>query len=448
MNETRRLWNLLMASLWFVPTLVVLGSVVAALLLVDWSGLVGERMVRHWPRVFGAGSDGSRAMLSAIATSMITVAGVVFSITIVALSMAATQYSPRVLRNFMRDRPTQHVLGVFVGCFAYCLVVLRTIRQDEALGDFVPALAVLGAMAYAFAAIALLIYFIHHVAQSIQAPFIVARIADEADAAIDHMYPEKIGKRGRSAACAAPAALPATWTAVTAGSDGYVVAVAGDELVAFAGARNRIVRLRIRIGDFVARGEVLLELSGGQAIGRKDLSRLRSWVAVGRQRTTQQDPGFGIQQLVDVAVKALSPGINDPSTAALCVDRLAALLGRLAARRIPGPFRLADGQLRVIAPAPDFRSIVVRAFGDIVHHARREPQLLARIVERLGPVGDATDDPQRRRAIAWVAASVRRASAGPVRSSHLTLARRQAAALAARMRRLDRTPHGSEGTSR
>lgn len=437
MNGTRRLWGLLTASLWFVPTLVVLASIAAAVLLIDTSGLVGDEMVRQWPRVFGAGSDGSREMLSAIATSMITVAGVVFSITIVALSMAATQYSPRVLRNFMRDRPTQYVLGVFVGCFAYCVVVLRTIRQDEDLGNFVPTLAVLGAMAYAFAAIALLIFFIHHVAQSIQAPFIVARIAQEVDAAIEDMYPEKIGRGERDSAPPAATALPATWTPLLAEADGYVIGVAGEELLAFAREQRRVVRLRIEIGEFVPRGSIVLELSGQDSIGDDDARRLRSCVAVGRQRTTDQDPTFGIQQLVDVAVKALSPGINDPSTAALCVDHLAAVLARLAGRRLPDPFRMADGQLRVIAPSPDFRAIVIRAFGDIVHHARQEPLLLQRIVDRLGSIGDATDDPQRRRAVAWVAAAIRRAAADPARSSQLTLARRQAAALATRMRRAD-----------
>jgi uncharacterized membrane protein len=182
------------ASLWFVPTVVVVVSVAVALGLIEASGLLDDEMVERWPRVFGSGAEGSRAMLGAIATSMITVAGVVFSITIVALSMSAAQYSPRVLRNFMSDHPTQLVLGVFVGCFAYCLVVLRTIREDDDLGDFTPTLAVLGGMAYALVGIAFLIYFIHHVAQSIQASFIAARIADEVDHAVEHMFPDDIGQ--------------------------------------------------------------------------------------------------------------------------------------------------------------------------------------------------------------------------------------------------------------
>ncbi len=439
MTRLGRLWANLQASLWFVPTVIVLASIAAALVLIEGSGVVGEKMVEEWPRLFGAGADGSRGMLTAIATSMITVAGVVFSITIVALSMAAAQYSPRVLRNFMSDRPTQWVLGIFVGCFAYCLVVLRTIREDDDLGDFVPTLAVLGGMAYALAAIAFLIFFIHHVAQSIQASFIVARIADEVDHAIEHMFPDDIGQGEEPPLRQAPTALPQAWARVEAKSDGYVVAVAGETLLEFACEHHRMVRLRPAVGEFVARGSTLLEVGGPQPLSDADAQHLRASVTLGRQRTVTQDTAFGIEQLVDVAVKALSPGINDPTTASLCVDRLAAVLMRLAQRRIPDPYRMAGGQLRVIAPAPDFRALVILSFGAIIHHARREPLLLGRMLERMRDLASVTQDPDRKRAVAWVATAIRRALADPSRSAQLTLARRRASALVEELRK-----HGAD----
>jgi uncharacterized membrane protein len=423
------------ASLWFVPTVVVVLSIAAALLLVELSGLVGDPMVERWPRVFGAGAEGSRGMLSAIATSMITVAGVVFSITIVALSMTAAQYSPRVLRNFMSDRPTQLVLGVFVGCFAYCLVVLRTIREDDDLGDFLPALAVLGGMAYALVGIAYLIFFIHHVAQGIQASFIAARIADEVDHAVEHMFPDDIGRGEDPPLRHAPTALPQVWVPVKAAADGYVVAVDGEPLLDFACKHHRIVRLRPAIGDFVIRDSVIIEVGGPQPLGDDDAQQLLGCVSIDRQRTAEQDPSFGIQQLVDVAVKALSPGINDPTTAALCIDRLTAVLSRLAVRRIPDPYRMAGGQLRVIAPAPDFRALVILSFGAIIHHARKDPLLLARMLERVRDLGTATKDPARRRAVVWVATAIGRALADPSRSSQLTLARWRARALSGDLRK-------------
>lgn len=180
----------LKASFWFVPALVVVVSMALGMVLVAVDSRQGMDLGGWSPRLFGAGADGSRAMLSAIATSMITVAGVVFSITMVTLSLTSTQYSPRVLRNFMRDRPTQVVLGIFVGIFAYCLVVLRTIRGGDE-GAFIPSLSVLGGMAYALVGIGTLIFFIHHVAMSIQAASIVQRIASDTESALDQVFPRQ-----------------------------------------------------------------------------------------------------------------------------------------------------------------------------------------------------------------------------------------------------------------
>ncbi|MGE5864799.1 MAG: DUF2254 family protein, partial [Rhizobacter sp.] len=138
MKRLRLIWLRLLGSLWFVPTLVTAGCMSLAVGLVEAGTWVEIDLARDWPLLFGAGANAARSMLSAIATSMITVAGVVFSVTIVALSLASSQYSPRVLRNFMGDRPTQLVLGVFVGIFAYCLVVLRTIRSMDEGDGFMP----------------------------------------------------------------------------------------------------------------------------------------------------------------------------------------------------------------------------------------------------------------------------------------------------------------------
>jgi uncharacterized membrane protein len=162
MRKPRDLWTDLRSSFWFVPAVIVGAAVALALVLIETDRMLLQDVSDSWPRLFGAGAAGSRGMLSTIAGSMITVAGVVFSITIVSLSLASSQYSSRVLRNFMRDRTNQTVLGVFVGIFAYCLVVLRTIRGGDE-GAFVPALAVLVAVALAFVGIAFLIVFIDHI---------------------------------------------------------------------------------------------------------------------------------------------------------------------------------------------------------------------------------------------------------------------------------------------
>lgn len=390
-----RLWHTLRASFWFTPALVVAGSMAAAIALVEVDAWRSVELARWSSRLFGAGADGSRAMLSAIATSMITVAGVVFSITMVTLSLTSTQYSPRVLRNFMRDAPTQVVLGVFLGIFAYCLVVLRTIRGGDE-GAFIPSVAVLAGMGYAFVGIAVLIFFIHHVARSIQASSILARIADDTAAAIDVLFPQELASGPTAAANSA--VPPAVWQEVRARRSGYLVSVDGDGLLALARETGRVVRVGPPVGAFVAEGAVLAGLGGPEPLQRRDADRLLACVVLGTQRTVEQDAGFGLQQLVDVALRALSPGINDPTTACMCIDRLGALLARLAGRRMPGPLRFHQGRLLVIAPAPDFETLVDAALEPVVCHSRGDLQVLNRVLDAIAAALAAAAEPQRREA--------------------------------------------------
>ncbi len=400
MNRLWLAWLRLRGSLWFVPSVLVLSSIVAAVLLVEAQGRFGDSLAQEWPRIFGAGADGSRSMLSSIATAMVTVAGVLFSITIVTLSLTASQYSPRILRNFMSDRPTQLVLGIFMGVFAYCLVVLRTVRAEGNL-EFIPSLAVLAGMGYALVGIGFLIFFIHHVAQSIQATSIAARIFADTAAAIDRLYPEAMG----DAACA-PRVVPAReashWTPVHAARGGYVTAIDAPEVMALAVDCDRLLRLRVEVGDFVTEGAPLACMAGAAAIDDPVAGRLRECIVLGRQRTVEQDAAYGLQQMVDVAVKALSPGINDPTTACLCIDQLSALVKKLAQRAIPSPYRSSEGRLRVIAPAADFRRLVVGAFEPVIHHSRGDLAVMDRLLHAVATIATGTNDKARRAVLAAV----------------------------------------------
>ena len=269
MHRLRSLWLALQGSLWFIPSLMVCLGIVLAFGLVEANISLDGSIAERWPRVFGAGAAGSRAMLTAIATSMITVAGVVFSITIVALSLAASQYSPRVLRNFMSDRPTQVVLGTFVAIFAYCLIVLRTIRGGDE-GAFVPSIAVLGGIVMAFIGVGLLIYFVHHVADSIQVSSILARITEDADAAIDRLFPSEFGKPADECAgrCGARRAVRFVGPRRERRSTGYVVGIDGAALLDCAAEMATVVHLIPRVGDFVIEGEPLLRIAGDKPAER------------------------------------------------------------------------------------------------------------------------------------------------------------------------------------
>ena len=188
MNKLKRLWSNMRTSFWFVPSLIVAVSIVLAVALIEADSTGSERWLARWPRLFGAGAEGARGMLSTIAGSMMTVVGVTFSMTLVTLALASSQYTSRILRNFMRDRVTQVVLGIFAGIFTYCLIVLRTIRGGDE-GGFVPSLAVSFGVVLAIGGIVVLIFFIHHIASSIQASSIIASVADETMAAVDRLFP-------------------------------------------------------------------------------------------------------------------------------------------------------------------------------------------------------------------------------------------------------------------
>ena len=409
MNRLRTVWLSVLGSLWFIPAVMVCGSIALALLLIESQALAGSHLAEDWPRLFGAGAEGARGMLSAIATSMITVAGVVFSITIVSLSLAASQYSPRVLRNFMSDRPTQVVLGAFVSVFSYCLIVLRTIRGSDE-GDFVPSLAVLGGVMLALFAVALLIYFIHHVASAIQVASIVGRISKETEAAIDRLFPADVGEPTRGDDTAAAPALPSgPCQAVRAPASGYLVSIDGDALLAAATRCDAVIQVVPAVGEFVLREEPLCQVFGGAP---PDADMLCGCFTLQPERTVHQDVAHGLQQLVDVALKALSPSVHDPSTAIACIHRLGHLMALLASRPMPEPARRVEGRLRLVLPAPAFGALLEGAFSPLLRHMGPHAEVYAELARMQGRIGLFARDARRRDALRRQLDAVRTAARG------------------------------------
>ncbi len=382
------------SSFWFLPTLLVLGAVVLAVVLVEAEGWLLPSVLEEWPRVFGAGAESARGLLTTVATTMITVAGVVFSSTLVALSLASSQYSSRVLRNFMSDKGTQSVLGTFVGIFAYCLVVLRSIRGSND-GDFVPSLAVLGGLVLGFAGIAVLIYFIHHIARAIQANTILAEVSADTIAAIDNLYPERGKGDGQPMD---PARMEATqcWYPVVADRTGYLQSTDTNALIAFASEHKTVVRMERMVGQFVIEGVPVLCLLDRSPTA-DDYRQLSSLYAVGHQRTVEQDAAFGIRQLVDVALRALSPGANDTTTAVMCIDHLTAILVHLADRNIESCFRGNDGEVRLVTCGPTYADLVGASFDQIRQNASANVAVLEGLLGSLELLASRTTDIERRR---------------------------------------------------
>lgn len=388
MQTFRHYWESLRTSFWLLPAVMTSGAAGLALLAV-WLDEHTGTGAAGW--VYAGSPEGARHLLASVAGSMITVAGVVFSITIVALSLASNQFGSRLLRTFMRDRGNQIVLGTFIATYVYCLLVLRTVRTLEGR-EFVPQLAVTGAVVLALMSLGVLIYFIHHTAVALQAPTVVANVAQELDASIDALFPEMLGSGppDDAAPVAAAADLPAgfddeAWP-VLAPADGYVQFVEDDRLLELAVAADRVLRIAHPPGAFVAAGDPLAFVSPPPR--DEDLAaQFQRRFVLGLGPTPSQDLLYAVSQLVEIAVRALSPAMNDPVTAVACLDRLGAALGRLAARRVPSPYRYdAAGRLRVVAPPVRFPAVAAAAFGPIIHHGRSNPAVLLRVLDAIGAV--------------------------------------------------------------
>jgi uncharacterized membrane protein len=430
MNRAQRVWIGLRASLWFVPSLVIGASLAAAVGLIALEPRVDPGPDTFWAYLLKGGPESARSMLSAIATSTMTVAGVVFSVTMVVLTLASSQFSPRILRSFMRDRITQAVLGVFFGIFVYCLVVMHSVRGPGG-EEFVPSVAVVGAVVYAVAAVGLLVYFIHHMADSVQAASILEEIELETQAAIDVQFPKDPPPAHD------PPRLPTEWTALPATHAGYVLGIDADPLLHFVVAANRVARLP-KNGAFVVAGAPLLELSGPQPLTDAEQKQLHAWVSLGRQRTVEQDPAFGFQQLVDMAVKALSPGINDPTTACMCVDQLSALLVRVAERAPPAQWRWHAGVLRLVTPATDLPELVRLSFAAIIRHSSKNIEVHHRVLDALEVIRGQPPDRRRCQSLIEPARAVMRELRQLDPSTEVVDLRRRAAQVALGVRRVAR----------
>lgn len=227
MNKLRQLLIKLRSSFWFIPSLMVTLSIVLAVVLIEADSASSDRLLSQWPRLFGVGPEGARQMLSTLAGSMMSVMGITFSMTLVALALASSQYTSRILWNFMRNRITQITLGGFSGIFAYCLIVLRTIRGGSGTVEFVPSLAVFFAFVLALGGIGVLVFFIHHIAASIQASSIIATIAQQTTTTINRFFPEKQENDPDEAEedeseQVLPKLDQRTWYAVPARASGYI----------------------------------------------------------------------------------------------------------------------------------------------------------------------------------------------------------------------------------
>src|ERR1700758_2964901 len=406
----------LRTNLWLVPVVQTLGIVAlfGVTYTIDRSAYDGGIRLPNWGR--NGSADSARAVLATIAAAIITVVGIVFSITIVALTLASTQFGPRMLRNFVRDPGTQLALGTFVASFSYATISLVSVGGGPH-GDFVPHLSITVTFILTLVDVAVLIFFFNHIAAMIQLPIVIARIAQTLAMEIDNL------DRGESygiGAARGPSCeelwekLAEFGAPIRTPRSGYLQVIRHDVLVKIATKANAVVQLPYRPGHFLVAGQVVAWVWPPEAAPAV-ADRLALGHVTGAYRTLPQDISFGFDQLVEIALRALSPAVNDTFTGMTCIDWIADCLCRISTSWRPQRIRRdAQGNIRVIAFVADFNRLVERTFDTIRQAAAGMPAIMIRQLDALAKIIEQTPDRKRRTVLIRQAEAIQRANLATV----------------------------------
>ncbi|MBB34231.1 MAG: hypothetical protein CME88_15060 [Hirschia sp.] len=436
---TSRLWEIweqLRSSYWFAPAIMAFAAVIASLLAIEFD--------RHWFRdifgdidwLFNNQPEGARAVLSTLAGSMITVGGVVFSITLVTVANAAQQYGPRLLTNYMRDSVNQLTLGAFIATFLYCLMVLRAVQSappdagaDEAT-FFVPHFALLLALVMAVMSIGVLIHFLNHIPGSIHISNVIAQIGADLEDQVQTRFPIQLGKPADED----PAQALQRWKNIApselhspddnqpearnikAEKSGYVRFIDDNRLMSLLRENDLYLELDVQPGDFVIKGESLMRMAPNPDECDEICGALCDCVLIGNSRTPAQDMRFLANELVEIAARALSPGVNDPITAITCINWLVATQAELGRRSPPSPVRQdKNGAPRIRSDALTFEQMLESGLGQVIPYAATDKMATNALLDSLRRLANLTDGPYR----AAVNAQIRilKASAGKVQEN-------------------------------
>ncbi|GJL57777.1 MAG: hypothetical protein NPIRA03_06340 [Nitrospirales bacterium] len=412
----------LRSSLWLIPTCMAIAAIFLSFAVPYLDAFFSPKKIDSLQWLSNMGPEGAMTLLSTIAGSMITIAGVVFSITIVALTLASAQFGPRLLGNFLRDRGNQVVLGTFVATFLFCLLVLRTIHMDP--DGYTPYWGTLVGLILAVCSLGVLIYFMHHIAISIQAPNLIAAVYGELEEDLTRLFPERLGM-GEGNEANTTIIPPIMAKIETEGMDikaeigGYLQAIENNALMEIAREQNVVIFLLYRPGHFITKGATLAKILALGPMADIVSQDINKQMICGTNRTQEQDIEFSVLQLVEVAVRALSPGINDPFTCINCIDHLSAILSQLCQRKIPSPFRYdREGVLRVITPPITFEGVLNAAFHQIRQHGKGNVAVIICLLDGLGRIGENVERHEDREAILRHVEMVQKASRDSIQQEH------------------------------
>jgi uncharacterized membrane protein len=377
-------------TLWFLPGVLLFAGISLSLVLIRVDEEVGQ-IQRDF--VFSGSPNSAREMMTSISSSLLTIIGVAVPLTIIALQLASSQFTQRILRRFMLDRIVQMFLGTFFGSFAYSLLVLRVIRSADDPDDaFVPQLAVTVGLTLALVSLGMFVIFVNHILGLVQLSQIVKSVGNDTRRAIEQIYPG--GREHAATTENVPTAPPAGAVAVPAQATGYIQSIDVDSLVDLASEKELRIWVTKRVGEFSS-GDAALFRVHGLPPG-EDLPPISKFAQIGTERSLQQDALFGFRQLADIAIRALSTGINDPTTAVQCVDYLGALLLLLCNRDVGSPVHLdGQGTVRVVTKEAAFEDYVAEAFSQIREFGAGNIAVVRRVIEVLNELIAAADRPER-----------------------------------------------------
>lgn len=386
------------ASFWLVPSLMIFVSFVLALITIYWDATQNPDALHSTQLLYSADVEAIRSLLSTIAASMVTVTSIAFSITIVALTLASSQFGPRLLRNFMMDTGTQFVLGSFISTFLFCIIVFCAI-SFEAPFVFKPGITVLVAITMTCASVCILIYFIHHVAKSIQADVVINDVYCDLKNSIEKLFPDNSADfnvlesslddfQNRN--------IYSNTSEVLASSSGYLQLIDKSKLLDLAHDLNCMIQIHCSPGDFVVQKSSVATVYSYGAIDKDINQDVNRHLMLGARRTPVQDPEFAINQLVEIALRALSPSINDPFTAISCIDKLNAILCNLTHKKFPQPYSLKDGQLKLVCKELAFTDVAAAAFNQIREQAEGNIAVTMKLVESLQVLFDLSTTIEQR----------------------------------------------------
>lgn len=402
MKKILYFWKELGATFWFLPVLIISFSIVLSIGLVylDSSVTISrEGLVRFF---LVENPDSARSILTTISSAMMGVAGTVFSITLVVLTLASSQFGPRLIKNFMYIRLNQVVLGLYISTYLYCLLVLNSI-SDSNNYNFIPAISILVAIVAAIINIILLIVFIHRIAISIQADKVVSDISEFISGQVESLFPEKLGEEKVNEENIDVSSAVSGYQKqliIKSSKSGYLQYIDSEALMEIITKHDALLELYYRPGKHLVKGSEIGLLYSNDKWEKKEFEKIFNQFVIGQTKTSQQDLEFSIQQMVEIAARALSSGVNDPYTAITCIDNLTSIMCYLAQAKFPSKYRFDEKRnLRIIADTLDFEGILDTAFNQIRQFSEDSPAVIVRMMEALTTIHGFTSKESHKKAV-------------------------------------------------